>query len=598
MDQELLQASDPAVLQVLRDAFGIESYRPWQAQAIDHVLAGRDGLLTLPTGGGKSLVYQLPAVVLPGLTLVISPLIALMQDQVQALQARGIRASFVNSLLSRRARDERLRQAVAGELDLLYVTPERFRSPTFQALEGDMPIVRLAVDEAHCVSQWGHDFRPDYSRLAQVRERLGNPPTVALTATATPQVADDIVACLGLRDPWVLRAGIERPNLYLGARTVFTQEEKLEHLVQRVTSLPGPGIVYSALIKDLEWLHGELLRRGVRTLVYHGKLSAEERRGMQAEFTASKGAIILATNAFGMGIDKADIRFVLHAQIPKTLEAWTQEVGRAGRDGQPSFCELAYLEEDIAIQQNFVQWGNPSLEYVVQVYEVLRGWGERIATKDLDDLRQELLVKERRDGRIHIVLRWFDVLGVTCGSMETHDLRIERELDVKELPDFLGTGEKLQGDLEALLGMLRFAQGGDECRRVQLARHFGLEEPQPHCGACDFCVSPDRWLEQADWLGRADRSDTESVVGDGMRPSTVAEPRSTQQPAQGQASSESPAFQRGDWVRVGRHYGQVVQVSGSGRQLKLIVESATDLVRRTVRPSRQRVTRIEGPSAS
>ncbi|MEZ5974432.1 MAG: ATP-dependent DNA helicase RecQ [Planctomycetota bacterium] len=483
-----LTARSPEVLGVLREVFGLQDYRGFQEQAIDGVLAGRDGLLTLPTGGGKSLVYQLPALVLPGLTLVVSPLIALMQDQVQALRAKGVRAAFLNSSLSAGERDERLRQATAGELDLLYVTPERFRSEAFQAAEGRMGIARMAVDEAHCVSQWGHDFRPDYSRLALVRERLGMPPVVALTATATPQVADDIVASLALRDPWIVRAGIERENLFLACQPVFTREEKLEHLAMRLRSLPGAGIVYSSLVKDLEDLHSELLRRGIETLVYHGKLSTEERRRMQRRFQESPDAIVLATNAFGMGIDKADIRFVLHAQIPRTLEAWTQEVGRAGRDGAPSFCELTYLEEDLAIQQNFIQWANPSLEYLVGVYEVLRGWGERLATKDLQDLRQELLVKDRRDGRIGIVLRWFDVLGVTRGSFEEHNLELVRELDPGELPAFVGSGEKREADLMGLLEMVRFAGSHEPCRRERLLEYFGLPAPEGPCGACDVCA--------------------------------------------------------------------------------------------------------------
>lgn len=579
-----MTARHPKVLRALRETFGLPDYRPWQEEAIDGVLAGRDGLLTLPTGGGKSLVYQLPAVVLPGLTLVVSPLIALMQDQVQALRAKGIRASYLNSLLSAAEREERLQSALRGEWDLLYVTPERFRSPAFQAVESQLSIVRMAVDEAHCVSQWGHDFRPDYSRLAGVRERLGNPPTIGLTATATPQVAQDIVTSLGLRDPFVLRAGIERPNLFLGCHTVHSQEEKLEHLVDRISQLRGAGIVYSALIRDLEWLHGELLRRGLRSLVYHGKLSAEERRSMQAEFTRSPDAIVLATNAFGMGIDKADIRFVLHAQIPRTLEAWTQEVGRAGRDGQASFCELTYFEEDLAIQQNFVQWANPSLEYVLQVVEVLRGWGERIATKDLDDLRQELLIKERRDGRIHIVLRWLEVLGVTQGSMETHDLELVRPLDPQELPAFLGTGEKLQDDLLALLGMVRFASGSELCRRVALARHFGLQEPEAPCGACDVCADPSDWLQVRRLVGRCAPSQG------GPAPRTKADDQASQ--SRSDALDETAPFQRGDWVQVGRHLGQVVQVSGRGRNLRLVVESASDLKRRTVDPRRQKVRKL------
>ena len=572
MASTVMRARDPEVLKALRDCFGWPDYQGLQEAAIDGVLAGRDGLLTLPTGGGKSLVYQLPAVVLPGLTLVVSPLIALMHDQVQALKAKGIRAEFVNSTISRAARLERLDAACAGKLDLLYVTPERFRSADFMEREGDMDISLFAVDEAHCVSQWGHDFRPDYSRLARVRERLGNPPIVALTATATPQVAEDIVASLGLQDPWILRAGIERSNLFLGSHPVFTSDEKLEHLVQRIQSLAGPGIVYSALIKDLEALHVELQRRGIPSLVYHGRLSVDERRAMQERFMGSENALVLATNAFGMGIDKADIRFVLHAQIPRTLEAWTQEVGRAGRDGKPSFCEVVYLQEDLAIQQNFINWANPSLEYVVGVYEVLRGWGERLQAKDLDDLRGELLVKERRDGRIGIVLRWLEVLGVTRGSFEEHNLRLVRELDLDELPEFLGSGEKRQADLQGLLTMVRFAGESEICRRRSLAQHFSLEETQVPCPGCDVCQDPDAYL--------ADRH-APRETGSSVQSGTDSEP-------------EAKGFTRGDWVEVGRHLGQVVRVEGTGGRQVLWVESASDLKRRRVDPRRQRVKKLPG----
>ncbi|MFT4648381.1 MAG: ATP-dependent DNA helicase RecQ [Planctomycetota bacterium] len=570
MPNSLLKARDPEVLAALRDRFGWDDYQGLQEAAIDGVLAGRDGLLTLPTGAGKSLVYQLPAVVLPGLTLVVSPLIALMQDQVQALKAKGIRAEFVNSTLSRAVRLQRLDAACAGKLDLLYVTPERFRSVDFKEREGRLHLSLLAIDEAHCVSQWGHDFRPDYSRLAGVRERLGNPPTVALTATATPQVAEDIVTSLALKDPWVLRAGIERSNLFLASHPVFTSDEKLDHLVRRIQSLSGPGIVYSALIKDLEALHVELRRRGIKSLVYHGRLSVEERRAMQEEFMASEDALVLATNAFGMGIDKANIRFVLHAQIPRTLEAWTQEVGRAGRDGKPSFCEVVYLQEDLAIQQNFINWANPSLEYVVGVYEVLRGWGERLQARDLDDLRAELLVKERRDGRIGIVMRWFEVLGVTYGSFEEHNLRLNRELDLDELPAFLGSGEKRQSDLKGLLTMVRFAGESEDCRRRSLAQHFSLAEPEVPCPGCDVCGDPDVYLA-------------------GHHSPRREAPASSESDA---APEASKGFARGEWVEVGRHLGQVVRVDGSGSRQVLWVESASDLKRRRVDPKKQQVKKI------
>lgn len=577
LPSERLGADHPAVRAVLRGTFGIDDYRGLQQQAVDAVLAGRDVLLTMPTGAGKSLCYQLPALVLEGLTLVVSPLIALMKDQVDALRARGVRATFVNSSIRGSERRERLEAAAAGEVDLLFVTPERFRQGDFRAALPRLRITRLAVDEAHCISQWGHDFRPDYSRLGLYREQLGGVPTIALTATATPEVAEDIAARLGLVDPLVLRTGIERRNLFFAVTEVASDEERTELLAARIREIGGAGIVYGALVKDLERIHGELARRGVRTLVYHGKLSPEERRSMQERFMASPDAVVLATNAFGMGIDKADIRFVLHAQLPRTLEAWTQEVGRAGRDGAPAWCELVYFPEDIAIQDTFVRWANPTLEYVVMVFETLKGWGERVQVRDEDDLRQELLVKERRDNRVGIALRWLDVLGVTRGSFEGRDLEVVRDLDPQELPPFLASGEKLDDDLRALLAMVEFAKCGDRPRRALLAEHFGLPFAEADAFGCDNTEDPARW--------RAERMDRRAGAAAGPGEPAVVEA----------APPTDAPFARGDWVRVdGRHLGQVVKVEGEGRGLRLTVESVGDFRRRVVDPRRRRVELLEG----
>jgi ATP-dependent DNA helicase RecQ len=426
---------------------------------------------------------------------------------------------------------------------------------------------RLAVDEAHCISHWGHDFRPDYHRLGGVRERFGDPPTLALTATATPAVVDDITESLRLRDPLVLRTGIERENLFLACTQVDSEEQKIELIADRVAALDGAGIVYSALIKDLEHLHGELRRRGLESLVYHGKLSPDERRSMQERFMRSERDVVLATNAFGMGVDKADIRFVIHAQIPRTLESLAQEIGRAGRDGDPSWCELFYFPEDIAIQQRFIEWANPSLEYMLGVYETLRSWGERIQSKDLDDLRDELLVKNRGDNRVQLCLKWLEVLGVSTGSFETHDLRLARELSPSELPDFVGSEAKRKQDLGALLTMVRYASEVGECRRACLARHFELPAPTAACGACDYCVDADAW--------RSQRFARRPVAGSAA------------------AASEDVGYERGDWVRVGHgSLAQVVRVEGRGKRTRLLIEDAGGLDRRTVDPRRVRVEKL------
>ena len=570
--------TDDELRAVLRQRFGHDDFRGPQLEVVRAVLEGRDALVTLPTGGGKSLLYQLPAVVLDGLTLVVSPLIALMKDQVDQLRAQGIAASEVNSSVAGADRARRLEAAARGELDLLFITPERFRSPAFLEVLPRLPITRLAVDEAHCISHWGHDFRPDYHRLGLYRELLGDPPTLALTATATPAVAEDIVTSLRLAAPLVLRGGIERENLFLAATRIHLAEEKVPHLASRIAAIDGPGIVYSALIRDLEHLRDELRRRGIESLVYHGKLSNHERRRMQERFMSGEREVVLATNAFGMGVDKADIRFVLHAQLPRTLEAWAQEVGRAGRDGQPALCELLYFEEDVAVQQGFVQWANPSREYLLSVHEVLRGWGERLQARDLDDLRDELLVKNRGDNRVSICLKWLEVLGVTRGSFESHDLELVRELDPAELPDFVGSEEKLRSDLEGLLGMVRFASGPEVCRRVALARHFGLEEPDGSCGACDACIEEDAWIA----------SRLTPRVGAAVREREPGDSQPEEAPASG------VPFQRGEWVRVGRRgLAQVVRVDVEGSRVSLLVEDASSLKRRRVDPSRVRVERLE-----
>ena len=580
-----MNVDHPELLKVLNDRFSIPSFRGRQAEAIQAVLDGRDVLLTMPTGAGKSLVYQLPGVVLDGLTLVISPLIALMKDKVDGLRARGIRATFINSSLSSKERAKRLDAATRGEYDLLFATPERFRSPAFREAIPALGITRLAVDEAHCISHWGHDFRPDYSRLGEYRALLGDPPTIAVTATATPQVAEDIAHHLRLSDPLVLRTGIERENLFMGVTPIFEAREKVDVLAERIRQIDGPGIVYSALIKDLEALHGELARQGVPSLVYHGGLSPDERRSMQDQFMSSERDVVLATNAFGMGVDKADIRFVLHAQVPRTLEAWMQEVGRAGRDGKPSWCELLYFQEDVAIQQNFIDWANPTLEYLVSVYETIVGWGERIQAKDLDDLRDELLIKNKRDNRVSICLKWFEVLGITRGSFETRDLEIARPLVPDELPPFVGSGDKRRGDLEGLLGMVRFANEPETCRRVLLAEHFGTDGPEGPCGACDLCT------EATDWMGERFATPRPLAAPESETPNE--DRGAVPAAAEAKDSGDDSGFRRGDWVKVdGRHIGQVVRVEGSGRSVRLVVESAGDMRRRTVNPARRDVERL------
>lgn len=352
--------------------FGLTAFRPGQQAVIESVLAGRDCLCIMPTGGGKSLCYQLPSIARSGVTIVVSPLIALMKDQVDGLSRRGLSATYINSSLSGDQQEQRIGAMKAGEFDLVYVAPERLRNERFMEAIGSVDVQMLAIDEAHCISQWGHDFRPDYQRLGRFRQRLGNPQTIALTATATALVQEDIGRCLELREPAVFVSGFSRDNLSLFVESPYGSGAKDRRLLEFLDRTPGCGIVYAATRKNCEKL-AELLQDNLKrpTALYHGGLDPDQRRHIQDQFMSGAVPIIIATNAFGMGVDKADLRFVVHYQIPGSLEAYYQEVGRAGRDGQESKCLLLFSHQDRFIQEFFIENNYPSRDTVGHVYEFL-----------------------------------------------------------------------------------------------------------------------------------------------------------------------------------------------------------------------------------
>ncbi|MGE5754480.1 MAG: RecQ family ATP-dependent DNA helicase, partial [Planctomycetaceae bacterium] len=321
------RAIDPE--QTLRERFGLERFRPGQREVIEHVLCGRDVLCVMPTGGGKSLCYQLPALLLPGLALVVSPLIALMKDQVDALTQRGIRATLLNSTLDPAEQRARILEIEAGRYDLVYVAPERFRSARFVEAMARVRPVLLAVDEAHCISEWGHDFRPDYARIGLARRKLGSPACIALTATATDLVRRDIADQLDLRDPAQFVTGFDRPNLSYAVVEARRDAEKLAAVAEVLDRNPGPAIIYASSRARCEMI-GQHLEHALRrsAVVYHAGLTREERTAAHERFMAGEAEIVVATNAFGMGVDKADIRSVIHFNMPGTLEAYYQEAGR------------------------------------------------------------------------------------------------------------------------------------------------------------------------------------------------------------------------------------------------------------------------------
>jgi ATP-dependent DNA helicase RecQ len=352
--------------------FGYSAFRAGQERAVSSVLAGRDTLVVLPTGGGKSLCYQVPALLLPGLTVVVSPLISLMKDQVDALTARGLPAAFINSTLSSAEVSDRLGRAQRGELKMLYVAPERFDVGSAAERLKAIGVSLLAVDEAHCISEWGHDFRPSYTRIGAVRERLGNPPTIALTATATPHVRRDVVDQLRLREPEVVITGFDRTNLRYHVVGVRSDDDKDRALIETLRRIDGLTIVYASTRRAVERIAQLLARSRVGGAVaYHAGLDDARRHDVQEGFMREATRVIVATNAFGMGIDKPNVRLVVHHAMPGTLEAYYQEAGRAGRDGDMSDCVLLHAYRDRFTHEFFIKGANPDRASVERVFRAV-----------------------------------------------------------------------------------------------------------------------------------------------------------------------------------------------------------------------------------
>src|SRR5215831_12012133 len=436
----------------LHEHFGYAAFRPGQEAAVESILAGRDTLVVLPTGGGKSLCYQVPALMLPKLTVVISPLISLMKDQVDALESRGLPATFVNSTLTSSQVSDRLSRAMRGDVKMLYVAPERFDFGKTAERLRDAGVSLLAVDEAHCISEWGHDFRPSYLRIASVREKLGWPPTVALTATATPHVRTDIVTQLKLDAPKTIITGFDRKNLSYHVLPTKTDGEKDDALVHLLRTNEGLAVVYASTRKAVERIATLLDRARVPAAAYHAGLDDTKRHAVQEAFMTEKVRAIVATNAFGMGIDKPNVRLVLHYAMPGTLEAYYQEAGRAGRDGLPAVCYLLHAFPDRFTHEFFIKGAYPERQLVEEVYDVLRRNADKAGGVALspDDIATRL--KAKAGGR--------DVESALRILKQGGAYSVDAESGARVLVRLLATPERIKRELDPNaasmeLGLLR-----------------------------------------------------------------------------------------------------------------------------------------------
>lgn len=472
---------------VLRRHFGYNDFRDGQSEAIAAAIAGRDALVLMPTGGGKSLCYQIPAQLLPGPTLVVSPLISLMKDQVDALDRVGLPATFVNSALPGDEMLRRMERLDRGDFKLLYIAPERFDSAVFRARVGRLAVSLLAVDEAHCISEWGHEFRPSYRRLGTVRAAL-RCPTIALTATATPAVRRDIVRQLRLRRPAVVTRGFDRPNLAWHVVAARSDAEKARILLAllRIHIKDGVAIVYASTRKKVDLLADSLTGAGMHAVAYHAGAGAADRRRLQEAFQTDSARVVVATNAFGMGIDKPDVRLVIHYNAPASLEAYYQEAGRAGRDGQPALAVLLYAGRDRVTHEFLIGQAHPPRKVIEAVYRVVQtraATGElaRMCAADLARAVPQARGERQIESALHILEGSGAIRRITRGGgpprirLIATTTRIRRELD--------GAGRRVE---RALVDALRQRFGdaplyyGVEVAWQELGRLAGSADEARH----------------------------------------------------------------------------------------------------------------------
>jgi ATP-dependent DNA helicase RecQ len=485
MEPNVAKKTDDGLRDRIREYFGFRKYRPGQVEAVNSAIGGRDTLVVMPTGSGKSLCFQLTALTLEGITVVVSPLISLMKDQVDHLFDNGVWAVGMNSTLTPPEQIAAEKDIAIGRARIVYATPERLADPRFRELLKTQKVELFVVDEAHCVSQWGHDFRPDYLALREAIDDLGSPPVMALTATATPDVIEDILAQLRMPDAEVVHTGFYRSNLDLTVIHARGDKEKRELLLEQLQKTDGTGIVYTATTKAVDELTEFLTSVGLAAGGYHGRLSARRRAEAQDRFMADEFKALVATNAFGLGIDKRDIRFVLHYHLPGTTEAFYQEFGRAGRDGDRACSALLYDPEDRKLLRFFQAKSYPNGDDLTNAHHTLKRLHNRPQAPTLAEI---LAISPLSAARMKVCLSLFTARGIvryeTGGRYRLIQPDLTRDQLVRSGQSYRDRQER---DLRKHQEMVGYAEGRG-CRWQRLLGYFGGEGlPDDRCGHCDYC---------------------------------------------------------------------------------------------------------------